>query len=227
MAEGGGSLEGVPGLVWANLRLLETRSTLRGASGADRSTSRTPISKSGFGLTRCMAQIQGSETGGSRMYRCWLVLVLVGTVLPGASAAEAFSRDWLGASFAPCEGFGVHGAYRIYLSGRTTGSGQERSLVYVSVYVSTAAKNLGTLRLTAAIQKRAPGDPGEKILLTRPTVPTGEEQPGALDSSRLYLPHGTTVRVPAGTTLRVEVTPSVETPQGSCVLTPDSHDLTI
>lgn len=141
------------------------------------------------------------------------------TVLPGALAAADFSQSWRGASGAPCEGIGIHGAFSVHVNGRLdTKSDGTKVITMLQVYATSGAftQNEGSASATALI--KAGSQVKERVSLVRPEGAAVEAAPKSDETRRVYLPRNRSLTILKGSELWVQASAIVTTSQGACAL---------
>lgn len=141
------------------------------------------------------------------------------SALPLSSSATEFHHSWLGNVGALCEGFGIAGAFRAYVSG-TADKKNDGSWVVTAlrVHATSAAFTQHEGSVTASATVKVSADEKAKITLARPTPPSIEAAPKPDETRRVYLPKDKTLTVPKNGQLRVNVFAAAKTSQGGCAL---------
>jgi hypothetical protein len=136
------------------------------------------------------------------------------------ATAQPFSLSWSKANWSPCEGFGVHGSFRVLVEGSTM-VGPSVSLQGLSVRAWSASFDHGSPVLTAvATVKNAAGQTVTTVPLARPDPNSDFVEPAAApnETRRLYAPSGSSIDLPNSGTITFDVSVSVQTTQGACSL---------
>lgn len=165
------------------------------------------------------------------MTRIFVAFVALALALGGEAVARPaptrFEASWASAQFTPCENFGIHGSYRVFIDGGIE-AGPAAIVSGLSLRVASAGFANGTPTVTAKVTiRREDGAEVSSVTLARPTGSVVEPQPGPYESRRLYLPATTTdLKIPPKGTLEFSVSVSVRTPSGSCAGWPSSAAFT-
>ena len=138
--------------------------------------------------------------------------------------AQTLRDDWLLSGFVPCEGLGVNGATRAYVSIRGKNTADGFVIEAGSFYLSTAALQAGTVFFSASIAVVEGDSETQKTALASPLAATFESYK-ANETSRLYLPHASQVLAPPGGKVRVKAVAAVKLSGGNCSLGSGSHDI--
>ena len=134
------------------------------------------------------------------------MLVVDKSVRPMAvgQTTKSFSTSWVSARYAPCEGIGVAGSFRVYAAGdATVAADKTRKVTSLAVYASSAAFTQATGSVAARAIVKRNGSTVSQIVLTRPTPPAIEPAPKADEARRVYLPSGMTLTMATGDRLYV------------------------
>ena len=144
-------------------------------------------------------------------------LAAMGWEIP--AAATAFQHSWVAARFAPCEGVGATGSFRVHVSGDATAKSDGSTVVgSLSVYTSAGAytQNPGSTSASAVVKVK--GVEQKKFPLEVPKPPALIPQPKSDETRAVYLPTNTTITVPAGGELAVSAAAVIKIDSGSCAL---------
>ena len=146
-------------------------------------------------------------------------LGLTALACSGRAAATAFEHSWAAARFAPCEGVGAAGSFRVHVSGDATTKADGTKVVgSLAVYTSAAAYTQSAGSTSAFATVNAGGTERKKVLLATPRPPALIPKPKADESRAVYLPAGMTISIPAGGELSVSASAILTTDGGSCAL---------
>lgn len=167
----------------------------------------------------------------NRLIKTALIVVVVNLALVvvlglPANSGPLIHRDqsWNEPNFSPCENVGVHGTFRTHARiGFRDGEGSDREILQVSVYVTSAAEQLGNFYLATTLEVVHEGQVVRSLQLSRPRSATFEPEPNPYESDRLYLPEATTVPLPENASLRFVVSPIVKLAGGHCALGTSTH----
>lgn len=136
-----------------------------------------------------------------------------------SQTTTTFSTSWVSPRYAPCEGVGVAGTFRIYVEG-IANMGPDRSykITSMSVRASSAAFTQANGSVAAKAIVKRNGSPVGHLLLTRPTPPAYEPAPKADETPRVYLPRGGSLTLANGDRLHIEASAIAHTSSGTCAL---------
>jgi hypothetical protein len=139
-----------------------------------------------------------------------------------ASSVEAreFSQSWQGSKFAPCEGIGLLGAYRVHVRGDVEGKADgSKVITNLSLYATSATFTQNEGSVTGSAVVRAGAQIVERIVLARPSVTSIEPSPKPEETRRMYFPEKTkALTVQKNGELWIEAFVAVKTSQGACAL---------
>jgi hypothetical protein len=148
-------------------------------------------------------------------------VVLCGALLVSLDAHGAeFSQSWVSPKFAPCEGVGIAGSFRVHVAGAATPKQPDgsRTVTALQVHASSAAFTQGDGSIASKAIVRRAGGTVEEVPLIRPTPPSMEATRKPDESAKLYLPKDKTITVPDKAELLVSAAAVVKTPSGTCAL---------
>jgi len=138
--------------------------------------------------------------------------------------------SWLGSIGAPCEGFGIHGSYRVHVTAQVEYSGTGRKITALTLWLSGAMIKADSTNVEAKLEVKKGTQTVKTVLLSRPDPGKSviEQQPGANESNRLYLPKDNpSIEAPASAKLIFTVTAQVKTDSGSCALGTSNKEIDI
>jgi hypothetical protein len=144
---------------------------------------------------------------------------LLGFLASSSVHASEFAHSWVEARYAPCEGIGGHGSFRIAVSGTTSpGTAGDVNIGSLSVHSSSAAFTQGEASVSATASVRVGGAVKRSLTLGRPTAPSIEPSPKPDETRRVYLPPNAALALPKGGELWVSASAIVKTSAGVCAL---------
>lgn len=150
------------------------------------------------------------------------------TCASAALQAATFKQDWVAPQYAPCEGVGVHGSFRVWVSGnyevRTNG---EKRITFLSVHTSSGAFTQlpGTTTATALVKVN--GAVKLKVVLSRPVGAAVEASLRKDETSPVYLQRSKVIAMPKGAELWVDASVAVKTSSGMCGLGSSSRKISL
>ena len=150
------------------------------------------------------------------------ILVADTSIRPVAAGqtTKSFSTSWVSAArYAPCQGIGAAGTFRVYAAGDAiVATDKTRKVTSLTVYASSATftQAAGSIAARAIIKHN--GSTVNQVVLTPPTPPVVEPAPKADEARRVYLPAGKTLTLAIGDQLHVEASAIAGTPSGTCTL---------
>lgn len=132
---------------------------------------------------------------------------------------RTFSISWVSPRYAPCEGVGVAGTFRVYVEGiANVGPDRSHKITSMSVRASSAAFTQADGSVAAKAIVKRNGSPISHFVLTRPTPPAIEPAPKADETRRVYLPSGKSLTLASGDRLHIEASTIARTSSGTCAL---------
>lgn len=150
-----------------------------------------------------------------RLFSLAALLPALGSPLHSVAGGNEFYHSWLGSVAAPCEGFGIAGAYRAHVAGMAEKKKDGSWVVtLLRVHATSAAftQNEGSASAFAVV--KVGSKEKAKLTLMRPTPPSIEAATKPEETRRVYLPKDKAVTVPPNGQLRVNVSAVAKTSQG-------------
>lgn len=126
--------------------------------------------------------------------------------------------SWATPNFAPCEGVGIHGSYRVTARANIVSDSGAKTINSLTVFASSAAFSPDTSSLTVGVDVVTPPAPVQSISLVTQPPDSIAESPDSNETPRLFLPPNTIIPVTANTKLVFNVSATIQTPQGSCAV---------
>jgi len=133
--------------------------------------------------------------------------------------AAPFQHSWVAPKYAPCEGVGATGSFRVHVSGNVdVAPGGVKTINRLMAHVSSGSFTQSEGTATARAFVTVGAAENKSVILARPTGSVVEPAPKPDESRRLYLPDGAVLAVPKNGELWVAATALLKTSAGSCVL---------
>lgn len=144
--------------------------------------------------------------------------------IAGSVQAANFEQSWVAPKYTTCEGVGMAGSFRVYVSGTVdTGPGGAKSIKTLTSYVSSGSFTQFEGSTSARAFVKVGTAETKSVSLARPSGSVIEPAPKPDESRRLYLPNGAVLAVPANGELWIASTPTLKTDAGMCVLGTFEH----
>jgi hypothetical protein len=140
--------------------------------------------------------------------------------------SETDEWEWLSPNWVPCKGIGIHGTYRVYAQAHvnflsTGGKRINEIIVYASS--SVVSESNSELSVSARVEDNN-GKSSQAVTLVRLPANSLGIKPKQNETSRKYLPNGSSLDLPDGSNLRLDVSLLLKTPaSGNCSLGSSSY----
>jgi hypothetical protein len=151
------------------------------------------------------------------------VITLLAAVL-GVTAPTKQEWSWMGSRFAPCEGVGLNGAYRVHVEADVQELAGSLTITSLQARAASAIFQTSPAQFSLSVSViDAAGKVRQTYRLERPSGAVIEPAPLPSESRRLYLPSGKVLRAGADEKLRFDGAASVSTEAGVCALGATQH----